>query len=81
MLISFGHKVGSLCFKKGNILLVVLLERRVSDGDVVVAVPVGPDPVERRPLLRQSRREPELFEEEGVQIRSNQSGVYKLERE
>ena len=60
---------------------VVFLEGRVPDGDVVVAVPVGPDPVERRPLLRQSRREPELFGEEEVQIRSHQSGVYKLGRE
>ena len=40
---------------------VVFLEGRVSDGDVVVAVPVGPDPVERRALLvlRQPRGEPE----------------------
>ena len=30
-----------------------------------MAVPVGPDPVERRPLLpRQSRREPEMFRDE-----------------
>ena len=46
-------------------LPVVFLEGRVSDGDVVVAVPVGPDPVERRALLvlRQPRGEPEVISE------------------
>ena len=46
-------------------LPVVFLEGRVPDGDVVVAVPVGPDPVERRALLilRQPRGKPEVDSE------------------
>ena len=56
---------------------VVFLEGRVSDGDVVVAVPVGPDPVERRALLvlQQPRGQPEVISE----MRSMWAcGEYKL---
>ena len=77
---TFVHQSRSrediLCFRKGTNEPVVLLEGRVSDGDVVVAVPVGPDPVERRPLLRQSRRKPESFGEDEINL-----DVYKLGRE